>query len=217
MVEGVKYDKELLEERVDKLSCFDSSNIIEPKNPSFKYIDNGYVIVSEVNGNKVKKDLLYYHVSDAIIKEQTTIDLESTNCYVKPQYTSNSQKIIDTKNMLNKYVFSKITYTFGGNKELLDGSTINKWLTVDENLEVTFHENEAKNYIDILSTNYNTLGKSRKFVSSSGKKINIVGGDYGWSINRAKRNASFNYSHKRRANYSKRTGIYSNCRVSWYQ
>ena len=123
--------------------------------------------------------------TDAILKDETTIDLESINCYVKPQYTSNSQKIIDTKNMLNKYVFSKITYTFGEHKELLDGSTINKWLTVDENIEVTFDESEVKNYIDVLSNNYNTVGKSRNFVTSSGKTINIGGGDYGWSINRA--------------------------------
>ena len=186
MIEGVKYDKKLLKERVDKLSCFDSSNIIEPKNPSFKYTDNGYVIVDEVDGNKVNKDILYDHVSDAILKEETTIDLESINCYVKPQYTSNSQKIIGIKNMLNKYVFSKITYTFGEHKELLDGSTINKWLTVDENLKVTFDEKEVKNYIDVLSNNYNTIGKRRNFVSSSGNTINIGGGDYGWSINSAK-------------------------------
>ena len=186
MIEGVKYDKDLLKERVDKLSCFDSSNIIEPKNPSFKYTDKGYVIVGEVDGNKVNKDILYDHVSDAILKEETTIDLESINCYVKPLYTSNSQKIIDTKNMLNKYVFSKITYTFGEHKELLDGSTINKWLTVDENIKVTFDEKEVKNYIDVLSNNYNTIGKRRNFVSSSGKTINIGGGDYGWSINRDK-------------------------------
>ena len=157
MTEGVKYDKELLRKRVDKLSCFNSSNIVEPKNPSFKYTDNGYVIVDEVAGNKVNKDILYDYVSEAIIKEETTINLESINCYVKPQYTSNSQKIIETKNMLNKYVFSKITYTFGEHKEILDGSTINKWLKVDENFKVTFDEKEAKNYIDVLSTNYNTL------------------------------------------------------------
>ncbi|MBZ9685473.1 L,D-transpeptidase/peptidoglycan binding protein [Clostridium estertheticum] len=186
MIEGVKYDKQLLKERLDTLSCFDSVNIIEPKNPSFKYIDDGYVIVDEVNGNKVNKEILYKHVSDAIINEETTIDMESINCYVKPQYTSTSQKIVDAKNTLNKYVFSKITYTFGTNKELLDGTTINKWLTVDENFKVTFHESEVKNYIDVLSTNYNTIGKSRNFVSSSGKTINVVGGDYGWSINRAK-------------------------------
>jgi len=186
MIEGVKYDKELLRKRVDKLSCFDSNNIVEPKNPSFKYTDNGYVIVSEVDGNKINKDILYDHVSDAILKEETTIDLEWINCYVKPLYTSNSQKIIDTKNMLNKYVFSKITYNFGEHKELLDGYIINKWLTVDENFKVTFDEKEAKNYIDVLSNNYNTIGKRRSFVSSSGKTINIGGGDYGWSINRAK-------------------------------
>ena len=186
MIEAVKYDTKLLKERVDKLSCVDSSNIIEPKNPSFKYTDNGYVIVGEVDGNKVNKDILYDHVSDAILKKKTTIDLESINCYVKPQYTSNSQKIIDTKNMINKYVLSKITYNFGENKELLDGSTINKWLTVDENFKIIFHEKEVKNYIDILSNKYNTLCSKRNFISSSGKTINIGGGDYGWSINRAK-------------------------------
>ncbi|HEY8890676.1 MAG TPA: peptidoglycan binding domain-containing protein [Clostridium sp.] len=186
MIEGVKYDKDLLKKRVDKLSCFESSNIIEPKNPSFKYTDNGYVIVGEVNGNKVNKDILYDHVSEAILKEKTTMDLDSINCYVKPLYTSNSPKIVDTKNILNKYVFSKITYIIGESRELLDGSKINKWLTVDEKIKVTFNEKEVKNYIDVLSDNYNTIGKRRNLVSSSGKEINIGGGDYGWSINRAK-------------------------------
>jgi len=186
MIEGVNYDTDLLKKRVDKLSCFDSDNIIEPKNPSFKYTDNGYVIIREVDGNKVNKDILYDHVSEAILKEEATIYLDSINCYVKPQYTISSQKIIDTKNILNKYVFSKITYTFGVYKELLDGSKINKWLTVDANIKVIFDEKEVENYIDELSNNYNTIGKRRNFVSSSGKTINIGGGDYGWSINRNK-------------------------------
>ena len=203
MIEGIKYDKELLKGRVDKLACFDSSNIIEPKNPSFKYTDKGYVIVGEVDGNKVNKDILYDRVSDAILKEETTINLESIDCYVKPQYTSNSQKIIDTKNILNKYVFSKITYTFGEYKEILDGSTINKWLTVDENLKVTFDEKEVKNYIDALANNYSTLGKERNFVSSSGNTINVGGGDYGWSINRDKETQSLTRAIKEGQTISK--------------
>ena len=186
MIEGVKYDKQLLKKRIDTLSCFDSSSIIEPKNPSFKYMDNGYVIVDEVHGNKVNKNILYDHVSDAILKEETTIDMETIDCYVKPQYTTNSQTIIDTKNILNKYVYSKITYNFGKHSELLDGSTINRWLTVDQNFKVTLNESEVKNYIDVLFTNYNTIGKIRNFVSSSGKTIKIGGGDYGWSINKSK-------------------------------
>lgn len=186
MTEGVSYDKKLLKERVDKLSCFDNSNIIEPKNPSFKYIDNGYVIVDELKGNKVDKEILLDYVANAILKEETKIDLESINCYVKPQYTSKSQKIIEVKDILSKYTASKITYTFGDSKETLDGSIINKWLTVDENLGVTFDDEKVKNYIDVLSKTYNTTGKTRSFATSSGKTISIGGGDYGWSINEVK-------------------------------
>lgn len=186
IVEEVKFDRKLLKEKVDKLSCFDSRNIIEPKNPSFKYTNNGYEIVDEVNGNKVNKYILYNNVVNAILRRQTSIDLESINCYVKPTYTSTSQKIIDTQNLLNKYVSSKITYTFGKDKELLDGSTINKWLTVNENITVKLDEKKVKNYVDSLAKEYNTVGKKRSFVTSSRKKIKIAGGDYGWSINRAK-------------------------------
>jgi Uncharacterized protein conserved in bacteria len=186
MTVGVSYDTKLLKERMDKLSCFDSKNIVEPKNPSFKYTDKGYVIVDEVNGNKVNKDILYNHVAEAINKEETAIDLEAINCYVLPKYTSKSPKVIETKNILNKYVSSKITYTFGDHKETIDGSTINKWLTVNENLGITFDEEKVKNYIDVLSNTYNTIGKIRNFATSSGKTINIDGGDYGWDIDTAK-------------------------------
>ncbi len=185
MIEEVEFDNELLKKRINNLSCFDSSNIIEPKNPCFEYVDDGYEIIAEVNGNKVNKGILYTYVEKALIKRQASIDLESIDCYVKPEYTSTSQKIIDTKNLLNQYASSKITYNFGSDKVLLDGDIINKWLMVDDNMEVKIDEQEVKNYIDELAKNYNTIGKQRSFVTSSGSTIQIGGGDYGWSIDRA--------------------------------
>jgi hypothetical protein len=182
----VSYDKKLLMERIDKLRCFDSSNVIEPKNPSFKYEESGYVIVDEVQGNKVDKDILQAQVSVALLKRQTALDLEAVDCYVKPQYTSKSQKIIEVRDVLNKYVSSKITYTFGASREVLDGSVINTWLTVDENFDIILEEEKIKSYIAVLASRYNTIGKTRSFVTSAGKTINIGGGDYGWSVNRAK-------------------------------
>ncbi|MGV8983624.1 L,D-transpeptidase family protein [Clostridium sp.] len=186
MTAGVKYDEDLLKKQVDKLSCFDSSKAIEPKNASYKYTDNSYVIVDEVIGNKGNKDTLYDSVLDAVSKGQTTIDLESVDYYVKPQYTSKSPKVIATRDMLNKYVSSKITYTFGKEKEILDGSKINKWFTVDENSEITFNEKEVEVYMDVLASEYNTVAKTRSFVSSSKQVINISGGTYGWAINKVK-------------------------------
>ncbi len=183
MTDGVSYDTKLLKERIDKLSCFESGNIIEPKNPSFKYTDKGYEIINEINGNKVNKDILYEHVSKAISNEETAIDLESINCYAHPKYTTKSPKIMEIKNVLNKYVSSKITYTFGNRKEIIDGSIINKWLEINKNLEVTFDDKKIKNYMGILFNKYNTIGKTRNFAKSSGGTINIGGGDYGWLVN----------------------------------
>ena len=178
------YDDELLKECVDKLSCFDSSNIIEPQNPSFQYTDDGYMIIDEVYGNKINKDILYDRVINAILKGEKTIDLESSNCYENPQYTSSSQEVIETKDRLNKYTNLKITYAFGDKSEVLDGSIINNWIEINENLEITFDEKKIKSYLDKLSSTYDTVGKTRDFVTSLGTTIKVSGGDYGWSINK---------------------------------
>jgi lipoprotein-anchoring transpeptidase ErfK/SrfK len=184
MTAEVIYDEELLKQRIDKLSYFTSSNIIEPKNPSFKFTDSGYVTVPEVKGNKVDKAILYERVTEAIKSEAEVLDLEAANCYVNSQYTSSSPRIVDTKNILNKYASTKITYVLGDKKEILDGATISKWLSVTVKLEVMLDEKEAKNYIDKLSDTFGTIGKTRNFVTSAGKNINIGGGDYGWSIDK---------------------------------
>jgi hypothetical protein len=183
---GLSYDVKLLKERIDKLSYFESNSIIDPENPSFHYLGNGYVVVDGALGNKVDKDILHSRVAEAILRGEAEIDLETAGCYIKSKYNSNSEKIIEAKNVLNKYVSSKITYTFGESKEILDGSTINKWLEVDENFKVTVDEKKVKDYIGALSKTYNTIGKIRNFISSSGETINVGGGDYGRSINEAK-------------------------------
>ncbi|MDF2615189.1 MAG: hypothetical protein K0S71_2975 [Clostridia bacterium] len=186
MTVDVTYDEELLKERIDKLACFDNSNIIEPKNPSFQYVDNGFVIVNEILGNKVDKDILFSYVSDALLKKEAKVNLESMCCYINPQYTSNSQKIIEAKDILNKYSSSKITYTIGINKEVLDGSTIHKWLTVDERFGVEVDKKQAEEYIDRLAKKYDTIGMIRNFTTTSGKGIQVGGGDYGRPIDIAK-------------------------------
>ncbi|MBS4536290.1 L,D-transpeptidase/peptidoglycan binding protein [Clostridium sp. D2Q-14] len=182
----VSYDEKLLKEQIDELSFFNSNNVIEPQNATLKYVDNKYEIVDEVLGTKVDKDILYSHVADSIVSGETEIDLESIDCYVKPKYTSNSKKVVETKKTLDRYVSSKIIYTFEEGKEVLDGSIINKWLKVDKNFKVKIDEEKVKEYVNVLSENYDTIGKTRNFVTSSGKTIRIGGGDYGWYINKTK-------------------------------
>lgn len=116
MTADISYDKDKLTKRVDNLSCFTDSNIIEPKEPSFKYAGNSFVIVERVEGNKVDKDALLKCTKDAVVKMESTLDLETANCYISPKYTSTSKEVIKARDTLNKYVASKVTYTFGDSK-----------------------------------------------------------------------------------------------------
>lgn len=182
MTNGISYDSNLLKEKIDKLSCVSGKSIVEPKSASFKYTEKGYVVVNEVNGNKVNKEELYNVINQAVLNEQSTIDLEKDNCYIKPKYTSSSPKTNQTKTLLDKYVASKVTYTFGNQNESINASAINKWLKVDNNLDITFDENAERTYLNKVFSKYETKGKTRSFTTSSGSKVNIVGGDYGWLV-----------------------------------
>jgi lipoprotein-anchoring transpeptidase ErfK/SrfK len=186
--ETITYDENLLNKYIDNLSCLNNNNnnITEPQNASLKYTDNGYVIVDEINGNKINKSILHDNIVKAILDGEKTIDLDAVNCYENPKYTSKSQEVIDAKNTLNKYVDSKITYNFGSRKEILDGTTINNWLKVDDNFEVSFDEEKIKSYVATLSKTYNTVGRTREFATSLGTTIKVSDGDYGWLINSSK-------------------------------
>lgn len=197
MTDEISYDSNLLKEKIDKLSCVSGSSVIEPKNPSFKYTSKGYVVMSEIMGNKVDKTALYSAVKKAVLNQDSTIDLEKSNCYIAPKYTSKSPKVSQTKDLLNKYVSSKITYTFGNEKENIDASVINKWLKVNNNLDVTIDEKQEKDYLNKVFSKYETTGKTRSFVTSSSGTVNVSGGDYGWLVNTSKEMESLNSSIKK--------------------
>lgn len=184
--ELVKFDENLLKEQINKLSYFDSKNIVEPKNADFNYIDDTYEIEKEVMGNKIIKENLYENVKSSILKGDTLLNLGNTNSYEDPKYVANSNEVLEAKKLLDKYTSMKITYTFGSKQETVDGSVINKWLETDENMNVVFNEKKMRSYIDSLAREYNTFGNTRDFLSSSGKTIQVSGGNYGWIIDKTK-------------------------------
>ncbi|WP_143315121.1 L,D-transpeptidase family protein [Clostridium sp. HBUAS56017] len=176
------YNKEALENRISKLNCL-NKEVIEPKNVSFEYSNGSYEEVKEVYGNKIYKDKLNEAITLSISKGNITLDLDENLCYDNPKYTLSSRKTMTTKNLLNKCISAKITYLFGDKREILDSDTINKWLSVDENLDVVINEKLIKEYVEALGKKYDTVGISRKIKASTGKIIEVNGGFYGWKIN----------------------------------
>lgn len=178
------YDQAALEDKVGNLRCL-NKNIVEPQNVRFQYSDGYYEMIEEVYGNKINRAKLQDAIALSILKGKTKLDLNESLCYENPRYTLSSHKTSKTKSLLNKYASAKITYLFGSEKEILDGSRINQWLGVDENLDVVINETAVKQYVQELSKKYDTVGIARKIKTSAGKMVEVKGGLYGWKIDRS--------------------------------
>ena len=177
------YNTSMLENKIDNLKCINNPNIIEPKNPEFQYTDGKYIILEEIQGSKINRDKLLTIIKTAIENGSKVVDLDENECYEKPKYTINSNEVIEAKEIMDKYVSSKIVYTFDENMETVDGTLINKWIDVSEDMKPKIDEKKVKEYINTLSKKYNTVGVERKFESSIGKTVIVKGGYYGWKIN----------------------------------
>jgi Uncharacterized protein conserved in bacteria len=175
------YNEDLLENKIDQLNCFNET-VTEPKNITFKYSNGSYEVIREVYGNVIIKDKLNETVNTGIKKGETKIDLDEKNCYKNPRYTLSSYKTQITKDLLDRYVSANITYQFGSENEVLDGNTINKWLSVDDDLEAGINKTAITKYVNGLSRKYDTVGVTRNFKTSTGKTIPVQGGLYGWKI-----------------------------------
>lgn len=178
------FNKDLLEKKISELNCL-NKDITEPRNVSFTYSNGSYEAVKEIYGNKVKKDNLIEAIENSILEGKTTLNLEEKDCYENPKYTLNSAKIPETKKLLDKYAAAKITYLFGIKNEVLDANEINKWLSVDEDLNVVINEKSVREYVQELGGKYDTVGVERRFKTSVYKVVEVKGGFYGWKINRA--------------------------------
>ena len=176
------YNKDNLENKINELNCL-NKDIIEPQNVSFRYSNGSYEVIKEVYGNKIYTDKLKKAIKMSILQGKTKLDLDENLCFEDPKYTSSSDKTMETKNLLNKYVSTKINYIFGSENEILDDNIINEWLSVDDKLEVVINEKAVNEYVKGLSKKYDTVGMPRKIKTSTNKIVEVKGGFYGWKIN----------------------------------
>ena len=180
--DSLVYDDSKLEKKINNSSLINSDDIVEPQNAELKYNNGIYEIIEEVEGNKLNKDFLRSAVSEAIKNGETTSDLDESNCYERPTYTTKSKEVLAAKELLDKYTSAKITYKFIGEDEVIDGTIIKDWLSLDKNYNVNINEEKVKEYVKSLSNKYTTIGKTRSFTTTYGQTVSVSGGDYGTKV-----------------------------------
>ncbi|MCD8381888.1 MAG: L,D-transpeptidase/peptidoglycan binding protein [Clostridiales bacterium] len=177
------YDTAKLTEAITSLRCMDSSSSTAPKDAYISNYDaelGGVTIVEEVEGNLVDQDILLPAILEAVASMQTELDLEELGCYVAPAVTSDDPDLIAEAQSLNEYLGIVITYEMGDDTLTIDGSTLQNWLTFNDDGTVTLDESQVTTWVSNLRYNYATIFSNREFVTSYGETITVEGGDYGW-------------------------------------
>lgn len=182
---SITYDKNKLSNKIDKFVFFKKENVIEPKNASFKYEDGSFVIIEEEQGSKVDKKLLIKAIEEGIESGERTINLEEKGVYIKPKYGKDSEEVLRTKEELNNMLNTNLNYSFGGKNLTLDKNEINDWFSVDKDMNININKKKVANYVYKIALQYNTKGKIRSFKTSTGKIVNVSGGNYGYSVDQA--------------------------------
>lgn len=179
---SASFDESLLEKTVSSLKCFSPEVEVEPKDAYIKFKKTTFKVAKEVEGKKVKKKRLLKVLKKAISEGETQLDLEEADCYAKPSVRKSDKKLNRLVENLNQYARTKITYSFGEKKEVLDGSRIKDWLSYDEEGNVTLDEAQLAAYVEELAEKYDTYDKPRKLRTHDGSEVQVEGGSYGWKI-----------------------------------
>lgn len=180
----VDFDEEKLEQSVMELKCMQKENQKKPKDAHCsEYTENGYEIVPEEQGSKIKKKVLLSALKEGVSNLKDTISLEDENCYAKPGITSENEALIRLVDTLNQYTGVAITYDEEEKTETLDGSITHNWMDVTD-MQVSINEEKVAEYVDELASSHNTVFRKHTLKTSYGQTIDIVNGDYGWKVDK---------------------------------
>lgn len=179
---GVTYDEEALTEKLETLNCTSDEEKVASENAKPVFKDGKFVVQPEVVGTQINEEKFKEQVIKAIDGFQSELDLKKTGCYNDPKYTSDSKEVKEAVENMNNYLKAQVTYDFSPHTEVVDAAKIAEWLSVDDNMKVTFNEAAVGDYVMALADKYNTIGITRTFTSGSGASVSVSGGSFGWQI-----------------------------------
>ncbi len=176
------YNEESLNQAVSALACMQDANMTPVQDA--KVEDNGtsYQIVPEVEGTTLDKEKTLAAVKAAVDQRQTEISLEEADCYVKPSIRQDDESLKKDAEQLNKFTSLQVSLDFGTGTETVTRDQLKSWLKKGGDGNYYFDTETVKQTVIAWSEKYNTIGRSRDFVTSNGNTVHLTQGDYGWRL-----------------------------------
>lgn len=180
----ISCDEALLSNRIMSLELMKPENQIPSIDATISAYDveKGYTLVPAVWGTEFNKALFYATVKESILTLNETMDMNQGGIYLEPQIKDDNETLLAAIDKLNKCLASKITYQVAGQTIVLDATTFQPWLSLNENYEVVIDDAAVATYVQGLASKFNTYYSPKKFMTSYGKEVTISNSRYGWWV-----------------------------------
>ena len=177
----LSYDEAVLEEKIDALRGFQKAFIEDPADAYIAdYVPGqGFELISEKPGNRLDREKTMAAIKAAVESLEEQVDLEAAGCYAEPKITAEDAELNKTYEKLKNYTDTVITYTFGTERETLDGDTVVDWIVLDGR-QAALDPELVKDYVSSLRKKHDTIFHRREFQTSYGETVTVNSGDYGW-------------------------------------
>lgn len=184
--QGVVFDEKLLEEVIGNWDACQKRNMVKPRDAyigEYSEAAEGYEIIPEEPGTLLDTEQVIQCVKDALVTHQDVIDLEEAGCYQQASVTSQDPALMEKVELAYKWLHTKITYDWNGNKIELGTEILKDWITMEESGPVLDQEAVAA-FVKEQAKKWDTYGRKRKFVTTLGMELSLPSGYYGWQTDR---------------------------------
>lgn len=176
---GHGYDEDKLNKALEALDCM-TKDIVEPQNAYVDFSD-GVKIIPEVEGNQIDFKKLSEAVGNAIKAGEVRLDIDTADCYTKPEVTVDSEDFKKKTEPIKKLTKATITLNIGPEKEVIDSSVSERFLKQTEDGTIEIDKDKVKKYMEAMEEKYETYGKPHDFKTTGGNVVSLSG-SLGFSI-----------------------------------
>lgn len=187
LIQGVTYDKELLENVVRGWDACQSKNMLAAQDAYISQYSEelkGFEIVPETKGTELYLSQVLEAVTAALEAHETSLDLEAAGLYKTADILQDDSRLTDPVKTANSWLSTKITYDWNGEEVVLDEETIRDWVSIEDG-EAVLDEEAVASFVRDQAREHNTYGKKKKFTTALGVELTLNSPNYGWRTDTA--------------------------------
>ncbi len=179
------YDVEVLTAYIETFDAMKPENMTPSKDAYVTFRDGEAVIVPDVTGTVINKELLISVITAALDGYSEAVNVDEMECYVKADITSDSPSIATAYENANDYLSIEASYEFCEDYTYtLTTEELAGMAYVDNKGQVKISKTNAQLFVEDFAERFSTVQEERKFKTHNGDLILVEGGKwYGWIIN----------------------------------